>query len=82
MVRATLGEEVSALEEELEETKKILNESLNTNNIQAEDIKDLTASLNGATREIEELYEQLQYYEELHPEIKTTWNVKQRMEEA
>jgi phage shock protein A len=77
-----LADQVAELEEQLEDAVTRNRDLIQENSVQADTINTLTASINGATREIDELYEQLQYYEQLHPELRTTWKVKQRMEDT
>lgn len=77
-----LADQVAELEEQLEDAVTQNRDLIQENSVQADTINTLTASINGATREIDELYEQLQYYEQLHPELRTTWKVKQRMEDT
>lgn len=78
---SSLGAQVSELEDRLDELITQNAELISENTVQVDTIDDLTASLTGATREIEELYEQLQYYEQLHPELKTSWKVKIKLED-
>ncbi len=77
-----LADQVAELEEQLEDVVTQNRDLIQENSVQADTINTLTASINGATREIDELYERLQYYEQLHPELRTTWKVKQRMEDT
>jgi phage shock protein A len=77
-----LADQVAELEEQLEDAVTQNRDLIQENSVQADTINTLTASINGATREIDELYERLQYYEQLHPELRTTWKVKQRMEDT
>lgn len=77
-----LADQVAELEEQLEDAVTQNRDLIQENSVQLDTINTLTASINGATREIEELYEQLQYYEQLYPELRTTWKVKQRMEDT
>lgn len=77
-----LADQVAELEEQLEDAVTQNRDLIQENSVQADTINTLTASINGATREIDELYEQLQYYEQVHPELRTTWKVKQRMEDT
>ena len=77
-----LADQVAELEEQLEDAVTQNRDLIQENSVQADTINTLTASINGATREIDELYERLQYYEQLHPELRTPWKVKQRMEDT
>lgn len=77
-----LSDQIAELEEQLEDAVTQNRDLIQENSVQADTINTLTASINGATREIDELYEQLQYYEQLHPELRTAWKVKQRMEDT
>lgn len=77
-----LADQVAELEEQLEDAVTQNRDLIQENSVQADTINTLTASINGATREIDELHERLQYYEQLHPELRTSWRVKQRMEDT
>lgn len=78
---SSLGAQVSELEDQLDDAVTQNRDLIQENSVQLDTINDLTASLTGATREIEELYEQLEYYEQLHPELKTSWKVKIKLED-
>lgn len=75
-----LADQVAALEERLHEAECALEEYREQNGVLDDQLKDAIASLNSATREIDELYDQLKYLQELCPEGKTAWQVKQKME--
>jgi len=77
-----LATDVEDLENELEELRGQLEELATDNRRLTDDLHDTLASLTGATREIEELYEYLEYFKKVHPETDTAWRVTKRMEEA
>jgi chromosome segregation ATPase len=74
-----LARMVEEVEKELEEARSTITELSQSISVNQDTISDLQASLNGSAREIDELYDRLQYYESVHPELKTSWEVKTRL---
>ena len=76
-----IADYVADLEEQYEELKEAnvaLSEEVS--NFRHEN-QDLIASLTGATREIDQLFAELEYYRQINPDLKTAWEVRQRMED-
>lgn len=73
---------VQELAEERDELAKLNAEFIKENQRLTDENADLQAHINGMTRELDELFDMVKYFEELHPDYKEAWKVKRRMEDA
>lgn len=76
------SEAVRELEEERDELVKLNEEFIKENQRLTDENADLQAHVNGMSRELEELFDMVKFFEELHPDYKEAWLVKRRMEET